>query len=184
MRAKPYQLRLTLCGPKGCSPPGSSTHDTLQASTLGCVAIPFSRGSSQPTDQTRVSYVSLQWQGGSSPLAPSGKPYPAYTSLTWAKTKDTQVTNLTVPEISTLRQNITKKASWKKTNFPSNWKGRTISYLQGSAQKTTRSLLNKNFAGQKGVVWYILSDEREKNLQPKILYPARHSDLMTSSFYK
>ena len=38
-----------------CSPPGSSVHGILQARILEWVAIPFSRGISQPRDQTRVS---------------------------------------------------------------------------------------------------------------------------------
>ena len=40
----------TLCDPLDCSPPGSSVHGTLQARILERVAIPFSRGSSQPRD--------------------------------------------------------------------------------------------------------------------------------------
>jgi len=39
------------------SPPGSSVHRVLQARILEWVAIPFSRGSSQPRDQTQVSYI-------------------------------------------------------------------------------------------------------------------------------
>ena len=39
-----------------CSPPGSSVHGILQARILESVAIPFSRGSSQPRNQTIVSY--------------------------------------------------------------------------------------------------------------------------------
>ena len=46
---------LTLCDPVDCSPPGSSVHGVLQARILEWVAIPFSRGSSQPRDQTLVS---------------------------------------------------------------------------------------------------------------------------------
>ena len=38
-----------------CSPPGSSVHGLVQAKTLDWVAIPFSRGSSQPRDRTKVS---------------------------------------------------------------------------------------------------------------------------------
>ena len=38
--------------PVDCSPPGSSVHGILQASKLEWVAIPFSRGPSQPRDQT------------------------------------------------------------------------------------------------------------------------------------
>ena len=41
-----------------CSPPGSSVHGSLQARILEWVAILFSRASSQPRDQTRVSLVS------------------------------------------------------------------------------------------------------------------------------
>ena len=44
--------------PHGCSPPRSSVHGILQARMLEWVAIPFSRGSSRPRDQTHVSYVS------------------------------------------------------------------------------------------------------------------------------
>ena len=52
------QVVSTLCDPMDCSPPGSSVHGILQARILEGVAIPFSRGSSQPRDQTQVSNVS------------------------------------------------------------------------------------------------------------------------------
>ena len=39
------------------SPPGSSVHEILQARILEWVAIPFSRGSSWPRDQTQVSSI-------------------------------------------------------------------------------------------------------------------------------
>ena len=48
------QSCLTLCDPTDCSLPGSSVHGILQARILEWVAIPFSRGSSQPRDQTQV----------------------------------------------------------------------------------------------------------------------------------
>ena len=47
----------TLCNPMDCSLPGSSIHGILQARVLEWVAISFSRGSSQPRDQTRVSWI-------------------------------------------------------------------------------------------------------------------------------
>ena len=47
----------TLCDPINCSPPGSSVHRILQAIILEWIAIPFSRGSSWPRDQTRVSCI-------------------------------------------------------------------------------------------------------------------------------
>ena len=52
------QSCLTLCNPVDCSRPGSSVPGILQARILGWVAIPFSRGSSQPKDQTWVSCIS------------------------------------------------------------------------------------------------------------------------------
>ena len=47
----------TLWDSKYCSPPGSSVHGVLQARIMEWVAIPFSRGSSQPRDRTWVSCI-------------------------------------------------------------------------------------------------------------------------------
>ena len=44
----------TLCDPMDCSPPSSSVHGILQARILQWVAMPSSRGSSQPRDQPHV----------------------------------------------------------------------------------------------------------------------------------
>ena len=51
------QLCPTLCDPMDCNLPGSSVHGIPQARILEWVAMPSSRGSSQPRDQTLVSYV-------------------------------------------------------------------------------------------------------------------------------
>ena len=51
------QLCLALCEPVDCSPPGSSVHGILQARILECVAMPSSRGSSQPRDWTHISCI-------------------------------------------------------------------------------------------------------------------------------
>ena len=48
---------LTLGDPMDCSLPGSYVYGNLQARTLEWVAIPFSRGSSQPRDRTQVSSI-------------------------------------------------------------------------------------------------------------------------------
>ena len=56
--AKQLQLCPTLCNPTDGSPPGSSVRGILQARILEWVAMPSSRGSSQPRDWTHVSYVS------------------------------------------------------------------------------------------------------------------------------
>ena len=47
----------TLCDPMDCSRPGSSVHGIFQAIVLELIAISFSRGSSQPRDQTQVSLI-------------------------------------------------------------------------------------------------------------------------------
>ena len=47
----------TLCNPMDCSLPYSSIHGVFQARVLEWVAISFSRGSSQPRDQTWVSRI-------------------------------------------------------------------------------------------------------------------------------
>ena len=80
MHAKLLQSCPTLGNPMDCSLPRSSVHEIFQARILGWVAVPSSRGSSRPRDQTWVSYIYLHWQAGSLPLAPAGKP-----TWTWAK---------------------------------------------------------------------------------------------------
>ena len=55
MHAKSIQSCPILCDPMDYSPSGSSVHGILQARILESVAIPFSKGSSQPKDQTQVS---------------------------------------------------------------------------------------------------------------------------------
>ena len=47
----------TLCDPVDCSLPGFSVHGILQARILERVTVSFSRGSSRPRDQTRVSRI-------------------------------------------------------------------------------------------------------------------------------
>ena len=51
------QSRLILSDPLDCSPLGCSVHKILQARILEWVAILFSRGPSQPRDQTHVSRI-------------------------------------------------------------------------------------------------------------------------------
>ena len=40
-----------------CTPPGSSAHEILQARILEWIAIPLSKGSSPPRDQTKLSCI-------------------------------------------------------------------------------------------------------------------------------
>ena len=58
----------SLCDPTDCGPPESSVHGILQARILEWIAIPFSRGFSQPRDRTRVSGL----QADSLPSEPPG----------------------------------------------------------------------------------------------------------------
>jgi len=61
----------TFCNPRDYSPPCSSVHGIFQARTLEWVAIPFSRGSSQPRDGTQVSCIA----GRFFISEPPGKPW-------------------------------------------------------------------------------------------------------------
>ena len=66
------------CDPMVCGPPGSSVHGILKARILEWIAMPSSRGFSQPMDWTWVLCL-LHWQKVSLPLAPPGKSYLSYT---------------------------------------------------------------------------------------------------------
>lgn len=50
-------------------------------------------------------------------------------------------------------------------------KNKTICYIKGIPHKTLRIFLGKNFTGHKGVVWYILSAERNKYIVRKNILP-------------
>ena len=73
---QPTPVGLTLCNPMDYSPPGSSIHGILQARILEWVAMPSSRGSSQPRDQTLVSLIVGRhftvWATREVPLGPTG----------------------------------------------------------------------------------------------------------------
>ena len=73
------QLCPTLCDPTDGSLPGSVVHGIFQARILECVAMPSSRGSSRPRDQTCISYVSYIGRQILYPLSHLGTPYDGYT---------------------------------------------------------------------------------------------------------
>ena len=50
-------VKVTQSCPTLCNPMEYRAHGILQARILEWVAIPFSRGSSQPRDQTQVSHI-------------------------------------------------------------------------------------------------------------------------------
>ena len=70
VHAKSLQSCPTLWNSMDSSPPGSSVHGILWARILEWVAMPSSKGSSQPRDLFRL----LHWQASSLPLVPPGKP--------------------------------------------------------------------------------------------------------------
>ena len=73
MGARALQSCPALCDAVGCSPPGSSARGVLQARTLECVAIPSSRASSQPRDQTHSPSLACIVRWVKIPLAPRWK---------------------------------------------------------------------------------------------------------------
>ena len=85
MRARSLQSCPRLCNPLDCNPPGSSVHGILQARIREWAAMPYSRGSFQPRNQTQISHVYLHWQQGSLPLAPTGKPFHVSVSSYYAE---------------------------------------------------------------------------------------------------
>ena len=68
--AESFQSCLTLWDAMDCSLPGSSVREILQARVLEWLAMPPFRGSSQPRNQTQVSYTA----GGFFTMQPPGKP--------------------------------------------------------------------------------------------------------------
>ena len=61
LKTEVIHLCPTLCDPMDCGLPGSSVHGIFQARVLQWVAISFSRGSSQPRDQTQVYHIAGRW---------------------------------------------------------------------------------------------------------------------------
>ena len=81
MSAKLLQLWPTLCNAMDCRPPGFSILGILQARILEWVAMPSSRGSSPFREASPLLLCLLNWQAGSLPLAPPGKPSKILTPL-------------------------------------------------------------------------------------------------------
>ena len=80
----------TPCDPMDCSLPGSSVHGIFQARELEWVAISFSKGSSQPRDQTHVSCIASRRFYHLSHQGSCGKE----THLPMQEMKETQVGSL------------------------------------------------------------------------------------------
>ena len=74
----------TLCDAMDCGPPGSSVHGILQARILKRTAMPSSKGSSQPGDQTHVCLCLLHCRWILYPLSHPGTPYLPQHLTNWA----------------------------------------------------------------------------------------------------
>ena len=105
------QLCPTLCYPVDCSPPGSSVHGILQARILEWVAIPFSRGYSQPRSPAH-----------SLPSEPAGKLFTwAFTSCQiFAECLDMSLLTLTYKCLncsahSLLKESKERKRKWSRS---------------------------------------------------------------------
>ena len=71
--------------PMTCSPPGSSVHGTLQARILQWIAVPSSRGSSQPRNRTHISGISCITGRFTEPPGKPGKSaQPSRNLATWS----------------------------------------------------------------------------------------------------
>ena len=55
------KVKVTQSCPTLCDPMDYTVHEILQARILECVALPFSRGSSQHRDRTQVFHISGFW---------------------------------------------------------------------------------------------------------------------------
>ena len=111
------QSRPTLRNPMDCSAPGSSIHGIFQARILEWFAISFSRGSSQPRDQTWVSCT-------------AEKLFTDWAVWDWHKNRSTDQRNQTESqEISSCsygylifnKRGILKSIQWRKDGLFNKW---------------------------------------------------------------
>ena len=108
MSAKSFQSCPTLCDPMDCSPPGSSVHGISQARILEWVVISFSKGSSQPRDQTCISCLACRFFT----TEPPGKPL---NGLLVSKTEFLCFLKLWAPRFRRLEQ---EDSHWIRTRKP------------------------------------------------------------------
>ena len=91
---------LTRYDPMDYSPPASSVHGISEGKILEEVAFSFSRGWSQPRDQTHISRLSFTGKVDSLTSQPPGKPRLQHTRLLFLIHKDLLTQKLSQPEQS------------------------------------------------------------------------------------
>ena len=96
-----------LCSPMDCSLPGSSVHGTFQVRILEWVAMPSSRGSSQPSDWTHVSGIAggffihwATWEGLTMSLTPNKCPTLQILPQSWLLNNPAYSKYLLIPSYS------------------------------------------------------------------------------------
>ena len=122
-----FQSCPTLCDPMDCSPPGSSVHGILQAWILEWVACPFSRGSSQPRDWTRVSCI-------------AGRFFTMWT------TRETRTLQYTTPKLTLGTSGVTPPVQASTSCFPFLPKNGSVSWqsLSRGQLVATQNFLTTN----------------------------------------
>ena len=116
------QAGLTVCNPADHRPPGSSAHGILQARIPEWVAMPSSRGSSRPRDQSCISYIPCIGRHVLYPLAPPEKSTQVYIFIkfllvmisNWRQEKGSRC-GLCVGIV--LQNTVMMPSSWKKGNY-------------------------------------------------------------------
>ena len=98
----------------GCSPPGSSIHGISQTRILVWVAIPYSRGSSPPREQTHISWSSAM-AGEFFTTEPTRKPTPIFSLLDPLSLRATKWPRdvVTHTEYTTIRTSTEASVSWE-----------------------------------------------------------------------
>ena len=136
-----------------CSLPGSSGHGILQGRILEWVAIPFSRGSSQPRDRTQVSCTA----GRFLPSEPPGKPLLILSHSIFAGKTTVSLLALGQQRFQTIVF-IPQTFTWAFLSFPTKGPIRLR-----SEQKGRLEAMAKEGSTLQSTAQYLLSSVRQKD---------------------
>ena len=117
------QLCLTPYDSMGCSPPGSSVHGILQTRILQWVAMPSSRGSSWPRDQTCISCIaggffatcSKFWATSHSKYSQERFNQPVFSTVPMTQRENFFLPSIRVPLVSISFHHLTASKKNKKS---------------------------------------------------------------------
>ena len=153
MHAQSLQSCLTLCDPMDCSPPGSSVHRILQARILEWVAMPSSRASFLPRDQTRVSSISCI-AGEFFTTEPPGKPTPCWSLFVLPSTQNPMYSSQTQSSLlhTDLSGGMANTNFSCKPSFPLHWIECALNILRNEDESLTHSAMCTISPGNAGSV--------------------------------